>query len=222
MLSGQGAKLIITARNEKRLMETFTSLEGDSHKMVVSDLADINQISALVSSVNQIDGLVCNAGINKIVPINYINEDDLLEIFKINTFSAFMLIKALMRAKKMKANGSLVFVSSKASMQNSYGNSMYAASKAALASLARSCAIEYANKGIRANSVHPGMVETPLLNRLNLSEEAINKDKERYLLKRYASAEEIAWAIIYLLSDASSWTTGTSLVVDGGGRIVKE
>ena len=71
-------------------------------------------------------------------------------------------------------------------------------------------------KQIRYNSVHPGMVETELVQNLVFSVEELGADKARYLLKRYGKPEEIAWSIIYLLSDASTWVTGTSMIIDGG------
>ena len=79
----------------------------------------------------------------------------------------------------------------------------------------RSFALELAPKGIRANAIHPGMVETKLIHE-NLSEEELNTNLKEYPLKRLGKVEEVAWAAIYLLSDASTWVTGTSLVIDGG------
>ena len=79
----------------------------------------------------------------------------------------------------------------------------------------RSFAVELADKGIRANAVHPGMIETKLIHE-NLTDEEREKDMAEYPLKRYGKPEEVAWAIIYLLSDASAWITGSSLVIDGG------
>ncbi len=216
-----GARVIITARNEQRLGETFNLLEGTGHQMFIADLTQKDELTSLVEILPKLDGFVCNAGIVKKKPINFINEEELHEIFDINTFACFMLTKSIMKAKKVNKDGSIVFISSKAALQNMSGNSMYAASKAAIVSFSRSCALEYATKGIRANTVLPGMVETPLIYSGLLSVEDIEKDKVRYLLKRYGRPEEIAWAIIYLLSNASSWITGSSLVIDGGGRIVK-
>ena len=132
------------------------------------------------------------------------NADDVAR----NTFAAFTLTKALMKAKKMNRGGSMVFLSSMAARQVTPGNAMYAASKAAVESFARSCAQEFAPMQIRANAILPGMVETPLNKQGALSAEMIERDKQHYLLKRYGKPEEIAWAVIYLLSDASAWTSG--------------
>lgn len=212
-----GAKVFITGRNEERLRETFDRLEGEGHNLVVADITMDEDRQRLVESLPQIDGFVCNAGITKRRPVSYIKEDELREVFDTNTFSAFLLTKAIMKAKKMNRDGSLVFMSSMAAKQVTPGNAMYAASKAAIESFSRSCAQEYAGKGIRSNAILPGMVETPLTMLGMLSAEDIERDKQHYMLKRYGKPEEIAWAVIFLLSDASKWITSTSLVVAGGG-----
>ena len=98
-------------------------------------------------------------------------------------------------------------------------SSAYAASKAALTSFMRSCAKELAPRQIRANAIHPGVVETGMKHNGMVSDEDLEKNKELYLLKRFARPEEIAWAIIYLLSDASAWITGDNLILDGGVSI---
>ncbi len=217
-----GAKVVITARNEQRLSETFVALEGTGHTQIIADITKSEDVVALVKQLPQIDGFVCNAGITKRKPINFIKEEELYEIFEINTFSAFLLTKAIMKAKKVNKNGSMVFLSSKAAVQNTPGNSMYAASKAAIISFSRACALEFAGSGIRSNAVLPGMVETPLTMAGMLSVEDIERDKQRYMLRRYGTPEEVAWSIIYLLSDASNWITSSCITIDGGGRIVRD
>ena len=151
-----------------------------------------------------------------------VKEEELREVFETNTLAAFMLTKALMKAKKMNRGGSMVFLSSMAARQVTPGNAMYAASKAAVESFARSCAQEFAPMQIRSNAILAGMVETPLTIKGLLSAEALERDKQHYLLQRYGKPEEIAWTVIFLLSDASKWTTGSSVVIDGGGRVVRD
>ena len=217
-----GAKVIVTGRNEQRLTETLQALEGEGHQKVVADITIEDDRSRLVECLPQIDGFVCNAGITRRKPVSFLKEEELRVLFDTNTFSAFLLTKAIMKAKKMNRDGSMVFMSSMAARQVTPGNSMYAASKAAIESFSRSCAQEYAGKGIRSNAILPGMVETPLTTQGLLSAEAIERDKQHYMLKRYGKPEEIAWAVIFLLSDASKWITSTSLIVAGGGRILRE
>ena len=96
------------------------------------------------------------------------------------------------------------------------GNSMYSAAKAAIHGFMRNAALEMANQKIRVNSVNPGMIDTELVGKGNITDEQYEADRLKYPLKRYGKAQEVSWAIIYLLSDASAWTTGTAMVIDGG------
>ncbi|MBQ7332405.1 MAG: SDR family oxidoreductase, partial [Opitutales bacterium] len=96
------------------------------------------------------------------------------------------------------------------------GNSNYAASKGALSSFMKGTALELAPQKIRANAILPGMTETPLIHSSSITEEQLNADRSNYPLQRYGKPEEIAYAAVYLLSDAAAWTTGTELVIDGG------
>ena len=211
-----GAKCVITGRNEERLNETLSKMEGEGHQIIVADIATQEGIDTLVEQSPAIDGLVNNAGVSHTKPISFIKEEELNRIFSINTFAPIVLTKSLLKKKKMNVGGSIVFVSSAASINPDIANSIYSATKAAIASFSRSCAKELSGKQIRSNSIHPGMVETELVQNLVFSAEELEVDKARYLLKRYGKPEEIAWSIIYLLSDASAWVTGTQLVIDGG------
>ena len=211
-----GAKCVITGRNEERLNETLSKMEGDGHQIIVADIATQDGIDIVVERSPAIDGLVNNAGVSHTKPISFIKEEELNRIFSINTFAPIVLTKSLLKKKKMNVGGSIVFVSSAASINPDIANSIYSATKAAIASFSRSCAKELSVKQIRSNSVHPGMVETELVKNLIFSAEDLDNDKAKYILKRYGKPEEIAWSIIYLLSDASAWVTGTSMIIDGG------
>lgn len=217
--SRMGANVIVTGRNEQRLSETFhqltVSYPSQHHTMFCADLTNEEDLAHLVDNIDSIDGLVNNAGVNRIKPVAFIKNEDLDYIFRSNTFSSVNLTRILLKKKKLRKNGSVVFTSSVSAFFNAPGRALYASSKAAITSFMRSFAVELADKNIRANAVHPGMVETRM-NKDTLSEEEKQKDIASYPLKRYGKPEEIAWAIIYLLSDASAWTTGTSLTVDGG------
>ncbi len=210
-----GAQVVLTGRKDNELNKTLSLMDGSNHIILRADLTKDEDVARLISQLPELDGLVCNAGISKRIPIKFIKRDDLYNVFDTNVFSGILLTKSIIRAKKIRNGGSIVFTSSKAAHQSTPGNSIYATSKAAIECFARGCAIELAPK-IRANAILPGMVETPLIHSGILSDEDLANDKERYLLKRYGTPEEIAWAIIYLLSDASAWITGTSFVIDGG------
>lgn len=215
-----GAKCIITARNESRLQNTFDSLEGDGHKQIIADLTKTDNLIQLVNDIPLIDGLVNNAGIALTKLISFIKEEDLNNMFGVNTFAPVMLTKELLKKKKVNKGGSIVITSSLASMRETLGNAVYGMTKAAVESFSRFCALEFSNRQIRVNSVHPGMVNTEMVDELILSAEDRENDKKKYPLQRYGKPQEIAWAIIYLLSDASSWMTGSHIVIDGGFHLV--
>lgn len=219
--SKMGAKVIITARNAQRLSETFSELQGEGHQQIIADLADTTSIENLVSQIDKVDGVVSNAGIANTEPIAFYKEEELETIFKTNTFSMMMLTKFLLKKKKLNKPASIVYT---ASIGNVYSagvaNGIYGASKCAIDGFMRTAAVELAPKGIRCNSVNPGMVETNIMtDNSRISAEQFEEDKKKYPLGRYGKPEDVAWAIIYLLSDASSWVTGTALKLDGGVTI---
>ena len=128
-----------------------------------------------------------------------------------------LLMKYLVKKKKLKNPSSVVFTASISGYNNvAPANGIYGSSKAALSAYMKYAALELAGKGIRCNAVHPGRVNTPLIENRLISQEDMLKDLEMYPLKRYAQPEEVAYAVIYLLSDAASFVTGSDLVIDGG------
>lgn len=211
-----GATCILCGRNEERLKETLSQLEGSGHTCIVADLLNSGNLLQMANQCGQLDGVVCNAGINLMAPIYFLKETDVNQVFQTNTFAPMYLLQTLLKARKINAKASLVFTSSIDAANPDVSSSAYAASKAALTSFMRSCAKELAPRQIRANAIHPGVVETGMKHNGMVSDEDLEKNKELYLLKRFARPEEIAWAIIYLLSDAASFVTGSVLTIDGG------
>lgn len=214
-----GANVCITGRDADRLDETFSALHGDanSHIKIVADLTNENELQQLVDSLPILDGCVNNAGIGKMLPLQFYSTEVLENIFGINTFAPMLLMKYLVKKKKLKNPSSVVFTASISGYNNvAPANGIYGSSKAALSEYMKYAALELAGKGIRCNAVHPGRVNTPLIENRLISQEDMLKDLEMYPLKRYAQPEEVAYAIIYLLSDAASFVTGSDLVIDGG------
>ncbi len=212
-----GAKVIITGRNQERLQETFNQLEGSGHQTVIADLSTIEMIDYLIVQIPEIDGCVCNAGIVTMSLTPYIKEQELNEILQINTIAPVMLTQRLTKQKKIKKGGSIVFTSSISGTSTVVlGNGIYSLSKAAINGFMKNAALDLGSKGIRCNSVCPGMIHTDLIYDGAVSDEQMKEDIKNYPLKRYGRPEEVAFAIIYLLSDASQWVTGTILIVDGG------
>ena len=212
-----GANLFITGRNQDRLNETWEQLEGTSHSKEIADITNEDQQGDLVHSLPEIDGIVHAAGILKSLPFHFIRKEDLVEVFETNFFAPVLLSQKILKAKKLRKGGSIVFISSiEGPIITHIGNSIYSASKSAVSAIAKSMAIELSAKNIRVNCVLPGMTETPLINMDFVTEDQLEADKKLYPLRRYGNSQEIAFSIIYLLSDASSWVTGTNLVIDGG------
>jgi NAD(P)-dependent dehydrogenase (short-subunit alcohol dehydrogenase family) len=216
--SKMGAKCVITGRNPERLNETFASLEGDGHIQIIADLTDEKDIENLVENLPVLDGFVSNAGIVNTVPIGFYRESEIENVFKTNTFSMMMLTKYLVKKKKLNKPSSIVYTASIGNVFSAgIANGIYGASKCAIDGFMRTAALELAPKKIRCNSVNPSMVITPIMtDNERITKEQFESDMQKYPLKRYAEPQEIAWAIIYLLSDASTFVTGTALKIDGG------
>jgi NAD(P)-dependent dehydrogenase (short-subunit alcohol dehydrogenase family) len=215
-----GAKLIITGRDEKRLDDTFSDLQGSGHIQFRADLSSVAEITALIKSLPLLDGFVCNAGVNKLLPIQFITEKELGETFQINSIAPILLTKNLVKRKKLKNPSSIVYISSIAGVFSaSPANSMYSASKGAMNGFMKNAALDLAKKGIRCNSVNPGFIKTNLSDIKELKEDQLEKHLSKYPIKRFGTPEDVAYATIYLLSDASSWVTGAPFLIDGGYTI---
>ena len=216
--SKMGARLVVTGRNKERLQETFEKLEGDGHLQIIAELTEPDDVKRLVEETIPLDGLVNNAGYNVMQLVPFIKQSDLHRIFDVNTLAPIYLTHALIKARKLQKGSSVVFTSSISGRGVcSPGNGLYCATKAAVSAFARNAAVDLAGKQIRCNSVAPGMIETPLKEGKSLiTEEQWQTNMQLYPLKRFGRPEDVARAIVYLLSDASSWITGSELVVDGG------
>jgi len=217
--SKMGASVIITGRDDVRLEETYQALIPNEmgHMKIAADLTKEEDLENLVQSLPLLDGCVNNAGIVGLVPTPFLSMEKIAKMQQINLNVPMLLTKLLVKKKKLKNPSSIVFTSSVAGVfRVSMGNAIYATTKCGIDAFMRTAALELAAKGIRCNSVNPAMVETRILNRGQLTPEQYELDRQRYPLKRYGKPEDVAWGIIYLLSDASSWVTGTALKLDGG------
>ena len=212
-----GARVIITARNEERLSQTLDLLEGTGHEMRICDLSKSQSILDLVTNLPEINGLVNNAGYTKTLPVSFIDEISFMDLFQVDTLAPILLLRFLLKKKKLCKGASVVFTSSISGIGRvAPGNSMYASCKGAISAFVRGAAKELAHKSIRVNAVCPAMVDTGILSSGMITEEQLVQEVANYPLKRYGRPEDIAYAIIYLLSDASSWVTGTNMLIDGG------
>jgi NAD(P)-dependent dehydrogenase (short-subunit alcohol dehydrogenase family) len=215
--SKMGAHLIITGRNKERLAETLSLLEGEEHQHFLLDLTDLAALENFVASLPKLDGVVSNAGIANPLVLQFTEKEDVNEVMQINALVPIHLTRLIVQAKKLNKSASLVYISSiNGTNSAAIGSSIYAASKSALTGFMKGVALELAPRGIRANCITPGMIATDLLKAGSISDEDLEKDRLKYPLKRYGKPEEVAYAAVYLLSDATQWITGSSLLIDGG------
>lgn len=216
-----GATVIINGRNEQRLDETLNGLStefGQDHVKISADLSTEEGINKLVQEVPQLDGVSSNAGVPTTMLIKFINDETLQNTWNVNTVSHVNLAKLLFKKKKLNQSASYVFTASVGGVTSfGPGNAIYGMTKSAINSFMKFCAIEFATRSIRCNSVCPGMIVTPMTqDSSTFTKEDYEKDAEKYLLKRYGQPEEVARVIAFLLSEASSFIDGDSIVVDGG------
>lgn len=212
-----GATVIITGRNEERLAATLAELEGEGHQSVAADLCAEGAIDEIVKGLPELQGVVLCAGKGDTTPILFATRKKFDDIFAIDFFAPVELLRMLLKKKKLRGGSSAVIISSIGGvMMRNVANGVYEAAKAAINSTMMIFAKEMGSRHIRVNSVCPGMVETPLIHGGNITEEQLKADEALYPLGRYGQPEDVAHACVYLLSDAASWVTGHSLVVDGG------
>ena len=215
--SKMGAQVVITGRNEQRLQETYKLLEGLQPAYIVADLTKKEDIETLVNQIDSLNGLVNCAGLTIPKPFKFLQEEDIQQVMTVNFNAPLLLTQLLVKKKKLQKTSSIVFISSISGTKVSYiGNSIYSASKGAINSICKGLALELASQQIRVNTITPGMVETNIVSGGEVTQEQMEADKQKYPLKRYGKPEEVAYAVVYLLSEASSWVTGSNLLIDGG------
>ncbi|MFH1160397.1 MAG: SDR family oxidoreductase [bacterium] len=218
ILIGQaGGTLFITGRDENRLQETFDRLEGENHRMKVADLTLEAEMDSLIDGLPKLHGIVHCAGIVGPLPVKFILQEHIDRMFAINYYVPVNLTGKLLRKKKILNHASILFMSTIATRNPYFGGALYSGSKAALEAYSKTLALELVGKGIRANCLLAGLVDTPMIvspSENNMQAEAL----ERYL-KRYplgiGQPQDVAGAILYFLSDASKWISGTSLILGG-------
>ena len=214
-----GASVIITGRNKERLQETLCMMDHQQeHSMVIADLSSVEGVFTLADAVdNTIDGLVLCAGFTIVKPFKYVSDKDLDDIMNVNYKAPVLLAQRLLKKKKISKGASIVFISSVSGVFISApAGALYSGSKGAVNGIAKAMAIDLSSRGVRVNCVNPGMVDTNIFAKGDITKEQLEDDVKNYPLGRYGKPEDIAYAVIYLLSDASNWVTGTNLKIDGG------
>ena len=216
--ANMGASLFLTGRDKGRLEQTRLMLDGSNHQIIVADLTKQNEAENLVSLLPKLDGVVQNAGVGSRVLCKSIQLGDIEKILNPNFTAPVLLQTLLLAQKKIKKSASIVFIASRAANAPSVGNAIYSASKGAIISYSKVLALELAHRQIRVNCICPAMVWTDLILQDGFTVEDMEESQKKYPLKRYGKPEDVAYLSIYLLSDASSWMTGSCVDITGGAK----
>ena len=214
----RGAKLIITGRDSVRLQQTHEALAGDSHAAVIADLTDSTDRDRLVKEAEKIDGLVLCIGGQMLSPIRQLKEELMTAMFSTHFLAPVMLTQRLLQANSISPKASIIFMLSTSAHIGTRGVGPYSAMKSGLLGIIRCLALEQAKHGIRVNGISPSAVVTPIWGEDGSENDWLKQQKDRHPLG-LGMPEDVANGAMYLLSDASRWVTGTTLVMDGGAVI---
>lgn len=216
-----GGTVIGVGRDEERLRESQQRLDEISggHRMVRAELTQSADRDALAASLDgmPLHGVVHAAGISRLSPVRMFSEKHLREVQAINVEAPMLLTQTLLKRNLIRDCGSMVFISSIAAHIGVPGVGAYSGTKAALLAMVRCLAMEVAKRGIRANCLSPALVNTPLLDAtaMMVGTGAMELEQNNYPLG-FGEAEDVANAAVFLLSSASRWITGTTIIMDGG------
>ena len=221
-LSKLGAKVVILGRNTEKLEETYSLLEGDGHHSFACDLSDIPSIEenmkAICEQVGPLNGYVHCVGIAKMRPLSMTSYESIMETMTTNYFSFVEIVRCLTKKKYFAEGGSIVAMSSIASIHGKPTKTAYSASKAAIDATIRCMVCDLKKKKIRINSITPSWVNTGMLSvfveKYPDSPELKEIEEKQYL--GVTEPVEVANTIAFLLSDATKTITGTTILIDGG------
>ena len=214
-----GAKLVLVDLNADGLETVMSLLEGDDHVSFAGNLCNEDFLKSLAEQVPALDGVFVCAGVSDTTPVKFITQDKIDRVFAVNVDAPIMMLKYLLGKKKINKGGSLVWMSSYGAEKVEPGLGIYAASKSAVNGIMRAYAKELVSRKIRSNSIMPMMIRTELLSTLkSISEDDWAKQEAMYPLG-FGNPLDVAYAAIYLFSDASRWITGTQIKMDGGSNL---
>lgn len=213
--SKAGAKVILLGRNVDRLNDTRSNCFGEGHCVIQCDLSELDALPEKLIDIPELDGVVHNAGVNTKYLVKNLSKEKIDGIFHTNYYAPVLMTQMFLKKKILKKNASLVFISSISASLGAISNSVYASSKGALNSFVRSLALEIAPRGMRANVIQPGVIETPILSAYAMAED-MESFKNSSPLGHPGEPADIANSCIYLLSEASKFVTGSIFTIDGG------
>lgn len=222
LAASYGATLFLTGRDEGRLQKTVREISAQpaiagNPASYLLDLTVEKELDVLAEALPGLNGIAHCAGIVGPLPVKFITEEEICQMFGINYHAPVNLTSKLLRKKKIEPNASVVFMSTIATRNPYFGGALYSGAKAALEAYSRTLALEMVPRGIRSNFIMAGLVDTPMIE--NPSEPGMQQEALKRYLSRYplgvGKPEDVASAILYFLSDASRWVSGTSLIMGG-------
>lgn len=222
LFAEEGARLALVDRDAAGLQETRGLVgEATTHVGDVGDAAFAETVaSEVVARHGRLDILMTAAGFSVGGTVLTTSLQDWDAVFRANVGGTWLWARAAVPHMQRQNSGSIITLASQLAMAGGKGNSAYIAAKGAIVSLTRTMAVDFATDGIRVNAIAPGAIDTPMLRRSFArhanSDEVREASRNRHAMKRFGRADEIAQAALHLASDASSFTTGTVMVVDGG------
>jgi len=217
----EGARVAITGQNEERVNIAVNEL-GSETLGICADVSSISEMSNVATKIKDhfgtLDILISNAGIAKPMPFESIDAENINSQLDVNFKGVIYTIQSML---SLLNNPSSIVITSTVMIEKGIaGMSIYSATKAAIRSLARTLSVEFVEKGVRVNTISPGLIETPIYGKLGLSEEAVSEWAGQLLqdvpVSRLGQPDEIAKAMLFLASDESSYMLGENIRIDGG------
>lgn len=212
-LATHGADVICADRDAESAEATAELTKGSHYQL---DILDAGAVQRAADELGPIDVLVFTAATNVRKRLLDYTEEEFDRVVALNLSASFRLVRAFGAGMAERGRGSIIGFSSIRAFTVEPGQGVYAATKSGLIQLLRTVAAELGPQGVRANAIAPGVVETPLTSQIAANEDWYSAYARKSALGRWAKPEEMAGAVVYLASDASSFVTGSCLIVDGG------